>query len=68
MEIVFLSIACIANSVAIILLWVSHIRGNRQGKGLSLSDLKNADSLQRYFDKVLNSPDPFERFKTDSHD
>lgn len=68
MELLLLSISCFCNSVAIIFLAVSHIRGNRRGRGPSLSDLKNADSIQRYFDKVSNSPNPFVCFKTESHD
>lgn len=56
MEIILLSIACVANSVAIILLWVSHCRGNRRGKGMSYSDIKrameNAHKMQNYYDKV----------------
>lgn len=63
MELLLISILCICNSVAIIFLAVSHIRGNRRGKGLSLSDLRRADALHRYYEKVVNSQDPFERLK-----
>lgn len=68
MELFFFSISCICNSVAIILLVVLHIRENRWGKGPSLSDLRRADALQRYYEKVVNAPNPFERLKTQSHD
>lgn len=56
MEIILLSIACVANSVAIILLWVSHRRGNRRGKGMSYSDIKrameNARKMQDYYARI----------------
>lgn len=71
MEIIFLSIGVIADSVAIILLWVSHVRGNRKRKSvITKDDLRRADALQRYYEMVVNSPNPFERLftKVQDHD
>lgn len=68
MDLLLLSISCICNSVAIILVLVLHFRENRRGKGLSLRDLRQADALHRYYEKVVNSSNPFDRLKTDSHD
>lgn len=68
MELLFLSISCICNSVAIILLVVLHFRENRRGEGPTISDLRRADALQCYYEKVVNAPNPFERLKTESHD
>lgn len=69
MVIYFLSILCIANSLAIILLLVLHIRENRRGKGRpSIEDLRGADALQRYYESVVNAKNPFDVFKTESHD
>lgn len=52
MEIILLSVACVANSVAIILLWVSHRRGNRRGKGSTYADLKRAFEMQKKLDSI----------------
>lgn len=62
MEIIFLSIACIANSLDIILLLVLLFRENRRGKGLSISDLHRADVLQRYYESVVNAENPYKVF------
>lgn len=52
MEIVLLSCACVFNSVAIILIWVSLRRGNRWGRGATYSDLKRAFEAQKMLDKI----------------
>lgn len=68
MEIILLSLACVLNSAAIILLSVSLIRGNRRGKGPSISDLRRADALQHYYESVVNAKNPFDVFKAEDHD
>lgn len=52
MEILLLFIVCVVYGVAIILLWVSHFRGNRRGKGVFRSDLKSAFELQKKLDGI----------------
>lgn len=59
MEIILLAVACIAISVAIVLYLVSHRRGNRLGKGLSVDDLRRAERLQKVMDRINNCPNPF---------
>lgn len=62
MEIIFLSISCIANSLAIIILLVLHIRENRWGKGSFIDDLRRAAVLHRYYESVVNAENPFNVF------
>lgn len=58
MEIIFLSIGVIADSIAIILLWVSHIRGNRsKGRGMSYADLKRSMELAHKMESINSSGD-----------
>lgn len=65
MEIIFLSVGVIADSLAIILLWVSHVRGNRVRKGvITKDDLRRFDALQKYYEMVVHSPNPFVRLFT----
>lgn len=64
MEIIFLSISCIANSLAIIIILVLHIRENRCGKGLSVADLRIVDALHRYYESVVNAKNPNDVFKS----
>lgn len=69
MEIIFLSIGVIADSIAIILLWVSHVRGNRKRERvITKDDLRRADALHRYYEMVVNSSNPFERLFTKVED
>lgn len=65
MEIIFLSIGVIADSIAIILLWVSHVRGNRKREGVfTADDLRRANALHRFHEMVVHSSNPFDRLKT----
>lgn len=58
MEIILLSVACIANSVAIVIHLVFHSRGNRRkGFGCSYADMKKAMEMQRFPDKSRKTAD-----------
>lgn len=60
MEIIFLSIGCIANSIAIIILLVSHFRGNRsKGRGMTYADIKRSFELNRKMRDVNHAGDVF---------
>lgn len=53
MEIILLLIACLMNSVAIIVHLVFHIKENRRkGFGASYADIKRAMRVQRYLEKA----------------
>lgn len=63
MEILLLSVSCIANSIAIIFLLVSHFRGNRsKGKGMSYADIKRSFEISRMMDSVNRSGDRFAEY------
>lgn len=59
MVIILLSIACVANSVSIILLWVSHFRGNRRGRGMTYADLKRSLEIQQKMADINHVGDKF---------